>query len=247
MRGSWGLGLAMGIVLALQLPALGTLGMRASDLELRYSWESGPEGTRLYHLGEVPFSPIVAGGRMVGAIAELPSSAGKPEVLALVSRMTEGLRQEPFAEHGTLDDNTWERVTPDYRALARQDQGRVFVLVQETLPPAPAASSTYPPTAEDPYYRAQNDLEILQMALESYRARHFFRYPEVRNLDALIRALQRAEVLPDGFQLRAPLTQFGVSKTGYQITVEAGGRPVSIQQPERFDPFWAFWQLRPFP
>ena len=245
MRGTWGLGLAMGIVLALQLPALGTLGMRASDLELRYNWESGPEGTRLYHLGEVPFSPIVAGGRMVGAIAELPDGAGKPEVLALVSRMTEGLRQEPFAEPGTLDGTTWERVTPDYRALARQEHGKVFVLVQQTLPPTPEPG--LPTTVEDPYYRAQNDLEILRMALESYRARHFFRYPEVRNLDALIRALQRAEVLPDGFQLRAPLTSFGVSKTGYQITVEAGGRPVSIQQPERFDPFWVFWQLRPFP
>ncbi|MNR86793.1 hypothetical protein D3C72_176490 [compost metagenome] len=246
MRGTWGLGLAMGIVLALQLPALGTLGMRASDLELRYPWEAGPEGTRLYQLGEVFFSPIVAGGRMVGAIAELPSGAGPSDVTALLSAMTEGLRQAPFAEHGTLEGNTWERVTPDYRAAARRENGKVFVLVQQSLP----SGENLPPspnTVEDPYYRAQNDLEILRMALESYRARHYFRYPEVRDVDALIEALQRAEVLPGGFQLQAPVTTFGAWKTGYWISVRAGGRLVTIREPERFDPFWVFWQIRPYP
>lgn len=247
MRGTWGLGLAMGMVLALQLPALGTLGMRASDLELRYPWEAGPEGTRLYQLGEAFFSPIVADGRMVGAIAELPVGSGPQTVMALVSRMTAGLRQEPFAEHGTLAGNTWERVTPDYRAAARSEHGKIFVLVQETLDGGSENLPPVPNTAEDPFYRAQNDLEILQMALESYRARHFFRYPEVRDLDTLIQALHRAEVLPDGFRLQAPVTAFGISRSRYQITVQAGGRSLSIREPERFDPFWVFWQIRPYP
>lgn len=246
MRATWGLGLVLGIVLSLQLPALGTLGMRASDLEGRYSWEAGPEGTRLYHLGEAYFSPIVAGGRIVGAIAELPSGAGPREVAALVTAMTEGLRQNPAAEHGTLEGNTWERVTPDYRAAARSENGKVFVLVQQTLSPTENLPPT-PNTVEDPYYRAQNDLEILRMALESYRARHYFRYPEVRDVDALVAALQRAEVLPDGFQLQAPVTEFGAWKTGYRLTVRAGGRTLTIREPERFDPFWVFWQIRPYP
>ncbi|MNT18448.1 hypothetical protein D3C72_1536590 [compost metagenome] len=114
----------------------------------------------------------------------------------------------------------------------------------------PSATENLPPvpnTVEDPVYRAQNDLEILKMALEAYRARHFFRYPEALNIDALIQALQRSEVLPDGFQLQSPVTQFGAWRTGYQITVRAGGKAVTIRQPERWDPFWSYWQIRPFP
>lgn len=247
MRGTWGLGLAMGIVLAMQLPALGTLGMPVSDLEKKYPWEAGPEGTRLYHLGDAFFSPVIAEGRMVGAIAELPAGSDPAAVLALVSRMTEGLRQEPFAEHGAIAQNTWERVTPDYRAAVRSENGKLFVLVQETREPSSANLPPMPNTLEDPFYRAQNDLEILQMALEAYRVRHFYRYPEVHDLDALIQALQRAEVLPDGFRLQAPVTAFGVSRSRYQISVQAGGRSLSIREPERFDPFWVYWQIRPYP
>lgn len=252
MRGTWGLGLGLSIILALQLPAWGTLGMRASDLELRYAWEAGPEGTRLYQLGEVVFSPILVGGRMVGAIAELPAGSSPADLSELLAQMTEGLRQEPALERGTLAASTWERVTPDYRAMARVEGEKIFILVQETLePPTPPSTGEYlppvPNTVEDPYYRAQNDLEILQMALESYRARHYFRYPQTQNVDMLIQALQRAEVLPDGFRLQAPVTEFGVTRTGYRITVRAGGRAVTIRQPERFDPFWVFWQIRPFP
>jgi hypothetical protein len=252
MRETWGLGLSLAIILALQLPAWGTLGMRASDLELRYAWEAGPEGTRLYQLGEVVFSPILVDGRMMGAIAELPAGSSLADLTELLARMTEGLRQSPAVEGGTLEANTWERVTPDYRAMARVEGEKIFVLVQETErpPTPPSMSENLPPvpnTVEDPYYRAQNDLEILQMAMEAYRARHYFRYPQVKNVDMLIQALQRADVLPDGFRLQAPVTEFGVTRTGYRITLQAGGRPVTIRQPERFEPFWAFWQIRPFP
>ncbi len=251
MRGTWGLGIALGIVLALQLPAWGTLGMRASELELRYAWEAGPEGTRLYQLGSAIFSPILSEGRMVGAIAELPADAGKAGIMALLAAMTPGLRQEPAVERGSLDADTWKRVTPDYLAMAMHENGKLFVLVQQLEPQdEPRGGELEPPpeaTVEDPYYRAQNDLDILRMALESYRARHYFRYPEVRNVDELIRALKRAEVLPEEFQLQAPLTEFGVWRTGYRITVRAGGRPLTIREPERYDPFWVFWQIRPFP
>ncbi len=245
MRGTWGVGLAWGLILALQLPASGMLGMPARELASHYAWEAGPEGTRLYRLGETFFSPIVADGRMVGAIAELPSGASEAELMALLLSMTEGLRQEPAVERGSLAANTWERTTPSYRAMARREGEKLFVLIQESLPPA--SEAPLPPTVEDPLYRAQNDLEILKMALESYRARHFFRYPEVKSVDALLTALKRSEVLPDGFRLQAPVTEFGVWRTGYQITLRAGGQTVTIRQPERWDPFWSYWQIRPFP
>ncbi len=249
MRGPWGL--SLGIILALQLPAWGMLGMHASDIELHYAWEAGPEGTRLYQLGAVSFSPILVDGRMVGAIAELPPGSSQSDLADLLAKMTEGLRQEPAVERGTLESNTWERVTPDYRAMARVEGKSIVVLVQQTeIQPSTPKIENLPPvpnTVEDPYYRAQNDLEILQMALESYRARHFFRYPEVKSIDALIQALQRSEALPDGFRLQAPVTEFGVWRTGYQITVRAGGKTATIRQPERWDPFWSYWQIRPFP
>jgi hypothetical protein len=131
--------------------------------------------------------------------------------------------------------------------MAMHENGKLFVLVQQLEPPQDEAQPPAEATYVDPYYRAQNDLDILRMALESYRARHYFRYPQVRNVDELIQALKRAEVLPEEFQLQAPLTEFGVWRTGYRITVRAGGRPLTIREPERFDPFGVFWQIRPFP
>lgn len=245
MRGTWGAALALGLVLTLQLPAMGRLGMSAEELSARYPWEAGPEGTRLYLLGETRFSPILAAGRMVGAIAELPPGSTETELMALLLAMTEGLRQAPARERGSLAASTWERRTPDYQAMARREGDTLFLLIQQT--PPDQRESPPAETVEVPLYRAQNDLEILQMALESYRARHFFRYPEVKTMDALLATLKRSEVLPMGFRLMAPVTEFGVWRTGYRISVSAGGETVTIRQPERWDPFWQFWQIRPFP
>lgn len=249
MRARIGFGIALGVILGLQLPAHGMLGMPESELERRYSWEAGPEGTRLYHLGAATFSPLFSAGKLVGAIAELPPGAGASELRQLLEHLTRGLRQTPALEGGTLEEADWQRVTPDYRAWSRREGKKTFVLIQQNLP-APSPSDTLPRLPqpfEDPFYRAEGDLAILRAALESYRASHYFRYPAVANLDALLDALKRAEVLPEGFQLHAPLTEFEVWKTGYRITVRAGGRKVGIQQPERFDPFWVYWQIRPYP
>lgn len=239
-----GLGLAIFAGLLSASPAWASLGMPEADLARHYPWEAGPEGTRLYQLGEAIFSPMLVQGRMRGAIAELPATADAPALKALLRELTPGMRQAPAHEQGTIAQNTWEYRTPDYQAMAMREGERVFVLVQqiEALP-----IPDLPTTVEDAAYRAENDLEILQMALETYRAQHWFRYPEARSYDALIKALDRAGVLPDGFRLSAPVTEFGVWKTGYQITVRAGDRLVTIRQPERWDPFWAFWQIRPFP
>lgn len=239
MRGIWGLSVALGLLVALEGAAWATLGMPAIELEQRYAWEAGPEGTRIYRLGEAYFSPFLLEGRMVGAIAELPEGSGKPAIAALLLELTEGLRHQPAHERGTLEANSWELSTPDYQAMAMRREGKVFVLLQQSA----AAESA----VEDPVYRAENELEILRMALESYRALHFFRYPEVRSMTELVRALKRAEVLPGNFQLTAPIREFGVWKTGYRITVEAGDQALTILSPERYDPFWVYWQIRPFP
>ncbi|GEM_PF-5692515 len=251
MRGTWGLGVALVVVLALQLPAAGTLGMRVSELERSYSWEPGPEGTRLYQIGDVFFSPFIENGRMVGAIAELPPGSGSADIAALLARMTAGLRQVPAAQRGTVASNSWDLLTPDYHAMAMTENGKIFVLVQQRdVPQRDGRQSEQVPsenTIDNPVFRAQNDLEILRMALESYRARHWFSYPEVSNVDALMLALERSEVLPAGFRLRAPLTEFGVWRTGYRISVLAGGKALTIRQPDRPEAFWSFLQLRPFP
>ena len=254
MRGRWSVGLGIGVILALQAPAWGMIGMRASELELRYAWEYGPEGSRIYQLDAAYFSPFFVDGRMVGAIAELPASAGPAGVRALLARMTIGLRQVPVVERGTLAANSWKIETPDYHAGVKVQSGKIFVLLQQREPEAAApegdgsrtggaaVSETMPP-----FYRASNDLEILRMALESYRARHYFRYPRVKSYDELIRVLERSDGLPAGWRMEAPLAEFGVWKTGYHITVEVDGRRLTIRQPERWDPFRVFWQLRPFP
>lgn len=262
MRGFRLMGASLGLllalpVLALPVPALATIGMRVSELELRYPYEAGPEGTRIYQLDAAYFSPFLVDGRMVGAVAELPSSAGAAGLKALLARMTVGLRQVPAVERGTLASSTWRFDTPDYHAAAKIHDGRILVLFQRAPLPeveapgyVPGAPLSPPGDAAAPMasvYRAQDDLDILRMAMESYRARHYFRYPRVANFGELVRALQRADALPVGWRMSARLTEFGVWKTGYHISVEADGQKLTIRQPERYDPFWDYLSIRPFP
>lgn len=242
--GKLGLGVAVSACLLSASPGWASLGMPEAELARHYPWEAGPEGTRLYQLGEAIFSPLLIQGHMRGAIAELPATADDATLKRLLRELTPGMRQAPAQEQGTIAQNTWEYRTPDYQAMAMQEGERVFVLIQQI---EPLVIPDLPTTTEDAAYRAENDLEILQMALETYRAQHWFRYPEAKSYDELIKTLDRAGVLPDGYKLSAPLTEFGVWKTGYRITVRAGDRPITIRQPERFDPFWVFWQVRPFP
>lgn len=246
---------ALGLVMltVLQGPALATIGMGVSELELRYPYEAGPEGTRIYQLDAVYFSPFIVDGRMVGAVAELPFATGSAGIKALLARMTVGLRQVPAVERGSLARNSWRFDTPDYHAAAKVHEGKIFVLFQQAPipePSAPVAPADPDADAKAPmadFYRAENDLDILRMALESYRARHYFRYPRVASLGELVRALERAELLPSGWRLSGNLTEFGIWKTGYQISVEAGGQRLTIRQPERYDPFWDYLSIWPFP
>lgn len=85
----------------------------------------------------------------------------------------------------------------------------------------------------------RNDLEILRAALESYRAGHFFRYPEASSLLELVALLIRTEDLPAGFALDGTVTAFVSHRRGYMISARADGEPLTIRPPERFDPFWA--------
>lgn len=85
----------------------------------------------------------------------------------------------------------------------------------------------------------RNDLTILRAALESYRAGHFFRYPEASSLEALIDTLIHTDDLPEGFQLKGTVTEFVANRGGYRISARANGDTLTIRPPERFDPFWA--------
>lgn len=85
----------------------------------------------------------------------------------------------------------------------------------------------------------RNDLEILRAALESYRAGHFFRYPEAGSLPELVALLIRTDDLPEGFSLDGTVTAFASHRRGYMISARAAGEPLTIRPPERFDPFWA--------
>lgn len=89
----------------------------------------------------------------------------------------------------------------------------------------------------------RNDLTILRAALESYRAGHFYRYPEAATIEALIETLVHTDDLPEGFSIAGTVTECVANRHGYrisaQITVRGNVAAMTIRPPERFDPLWA--------
>ncbi|HEY9899753.1 MAG TPA: hypothetical protein V6D00_11275 [Pantanalinema sp.] len=88
--------------------------------------------------------------------------------------------------------------------------------------------------------RAQSDLDILQAAIEAYRGQHFFRYPEASTLVELVRLLDARRLLPPGFSPTLELSEFRADRKGYRISARVDAEVLTIQTPERFDPFWSF-------
>lgn len=106
--------------------------------------------------------------------------------------------------------------------------------------PMPERIEAPPVLVFSPTERARTDLEILQAAIEAYRGQHFFRYPEAPSLEALIRMLGARRLLPAGFAPALSLTEFRADAKGYRITARIEGQLLTIETPERFNPFWSF-------
>jgi hypothetical protein len=88
--------------------------------------------------------------------------------------------------------------------------------------------------------RARTELDILQAAIEAYRGQHFFRYPEAATLPELVRLLEAQRLLPAGFAPSFVLSEFRADRKGYKISAQVASGVLTIQAPERFDPFWSF-------
>lgn len=88
--------------------------------------------------------------------------------------------------------------------------------------------------------RTQTDLDILQAAIEAYRGQHFWRYPEAANLSDLVRVLSAQRLLPTGYAPAFSVAEFRADRKGYKISARTDGEVLTIQTPERFDPFWSF-------
>ncbi|MBO9540993.1 hypothetical protein J7643_10420 [bacterium] len=98
-------------------------------------------------------------------------------------------------------------------------------------PPAVVISATQ---------RTQTDLEILQAAIEAYRGQHFFKYPEASSLPELVRLLSARRLLPTGYKPSFTVAEFRADRKGYKISAQTEGEVLTIETPERFDPFWSF-------
>lgn len=88
--------------------------------------------------------------------------------------------------------------------------------------------------------RVQTDLDILQAAIEAYRGQHFFQYPVAPSLEELVRMLRHGRLLPVGYTPSFSAAEFRADRQGYKISARADGEVLTIQTPERFDPFWSF-------
>ncbi|MNX82448.1 hypothetical protein D3C86_1141780 [compost metagenome] len=136
------------------------------------------------------------------------------------------------------------RFLPNIQRLAVPLAG--LALIGGGLPPgawaAPPSGWIEPPPAVviSTTMRAQTDLEILQAAIEAYRGQHFFRYPEASSLSDLVRLLHARRLLPTGYKPSFTVAEFRADRKGYKISAQADGEVLTIETPERFDPFWSF-------
>lgn len=87
--------------------------------------------------------------------------------------------------------------------------------------------------------RLRNDLTILRAAIESYRAGHFYRYPQAPTLEALVAMLVHSGDLPEGFRIQGTVTEFVAERRGYRVSARTNGDALTIRTPERFEPLWA--------
>lgn len=88
--------------------------------------------------------------------------------------------------------------------------------------------------------QVRTELAILQSALEAYRGEHFYQYPSVQSLPELLALLKRTDDLDARFETTGTLLAFRADRNGYLIREGIEGTTLSIQPPERYNPFWAF-------
>lgn len=102
-----------------------------------------------------------------------------------------------------------------------------------TIAPAPTLVEVGPE-------RVRTELAILQSALEAYRGAHFYQYPSAQNLPELLDLLKRTDDLDARFETTGTLLAFRADRGGYLVREGVEGATLSIQPPERYNPFWAF-------
>lgn len=101
-----------------------------------------------------------------------------------------------------------------------------------------------PTVADDPIRRAQNQLDILRMALEAYYTAHRVgvpEYPTAKSLDELVRMLQDEGTLPEGWHPGGGVTGFTATSSGFWIRLAVAGTEVAIGPRPRRNPYAMFW------